>query len=211
MKKLKKIIATMLTVAICASSLYIQPVFAATSAEFEYSLYENGVYETVNIEGTDYTYHYYYEGNHRAISITNDKDKSVDKIVYDENALVMHVNNQTYKVEKTKDNGLQPYATDGWETLSNETHYVSWAKGTTVAVVAGVIAIYLGSLGVAGVIAAMGTGALSILAASAIGGTVYLKLQWFQAAFVAPQYRYLWSFKASTGDKYGTYVSHVTF
>ena len=123
----------------------------------------------------------------------------------------MHVNNQTYKVEKTKDNGLQPYATDGWETLSNETHYVSWAKGTTVAVVAGVIAIYLGSLGVAGVIAAMGTGALSILAASAIGGTVYLKLQWFQAAFVAPQYRYLWSFKASTGDKYGTYVSHVTF
>ncbi len=211
MKKFNKIIATMLTVFVCASSLYIQPVFAATNIENEDSLYESGKYETVNIDGTNYTYHYYYEGNSRVISITNDMDNSVDKIIYNENEHSMYVNNKVYKMGEISHNVLQPYATNGWETTSNETHYVSWAKGTTVAVVAGIIAICLSGLGAAGVIAAIGPGALSVLASSAVGGTVYLKLQWLYSAFTVPQYRYLWSFKASTGETYGTFVSLVTF
>lgn len=36
-------------------------------------------------------------------------------------------------------------------------------------------------------------------------------LQWYYALFVSPMYRYIWSFKAGTGDTYGPYVSHVTF
>ncbi len=82
-----------------ASSLYIQPVFAATNIENEDSLYESGKYETVNIDGTNYIYHYYYyEGNSRVISITNDMDNSVDKIIYNENEHSMYVNNKVYKM-----------------------------------------------------------------------------------------------------------------
>ena len=99
---------------------------------------------------------------------------------------------------------------DGWEILSTSSHYISWTQGTTVAVavVAGAIAVYLGSLGTAGVIAAMETAALSAIASSSVGGTLYVELHMYSVPFVTPQYRFVWTFTASTGDPYGPYYYH---
>lgn len=55
---------------------------------------------------------------------------------------------------------------------------------------------------------AIGSGSIGIIAASSIGGTVRVRVQEYVPWFGAPQYRYLWSFTASTGDFYGTYISH---
>ena len=109
------------------------------------------------------------------------------------------------------ENSITPYSlgttADGWEILSKDSHRLTWAQETTVAIVAGALAVYLATLGPAGVIAAMGTGALGVLAASSSGGTLYIELHMYTAPFVAPQYRYVWSFTASTGDKYGPYYT----
>lgn len=97
---------------------------------------------------------------------------------------------------------------DGWEILSTSSHYISWLQGTSVAVVAGAIAAFLGTLGTAGVIAAMGTAALSALAASTSGGTLYVELHMHSVPLVTPQYRFVWTFTASTGDSYGPFYYH---
>lgn len=95
--------------------------------------------------------------------------------------------------------------------MSNDSYKISWKLGTTVSVVAGALAVYLPSLGAAGVIAAMGSGSLSILASAATGGTLNVKYEWYQVGITTPQYRYYWSFKASTGDTYGPYLYHVNY
>lgn len=61
--------------------------------------------------------------------------------------------------------------------ISLNNQYISWAKGIGVAALAAVIAIPLSGLGAAGVIASMDTGALGVIAAGAIGGTVDYSLQ----------------------------------
>lgn len=75
----------------------------------------------------------------------------------------------------------------------------------SVAAVAAAISVGLGFIGGAAVIAAMGTGVLSVLAAGAVGGTVYIETYYMTIPFQPTQYLYIWYFTASTGDSYGPY------
>lgn len=208
MNKIKKILAIMLAVVFGANMVFCQTVYASEETYLHYDLYSENGSETVNIDGINYTYHYFYDNGNRAVTIENDKNNTVDKIVYDAAAAMLHLNGKSIPVLDSAVT-IQGYASGDWESLSSDSHYISWAEAVTVAVLAGMIAAFLGSIGGAAVIAAMGTTALGVLAGSAGGGTVYVDLQWFQIPFVAPQYRYVWSFTASTGDSYGPYISHV--
>lgn len=210
MKKSRRLL-TMLLAVVLMFSFTIQPAFAATSVGTAYDLYTNEESETVNIDGTSYTYRYYYENGDRAIDIVNNESGHIDKLVYDETASEMYLNGSQISMVDCTASTPAPAYTDGWESLGTSSHYISWGEATTAAVVAGMIAIYLGSLGTAGVIAAMGVGALGIIAANSSGGTLTAELQWYHVPLVTPQYRYIWSFTAGTGDTYGPYVSHVTF
>lgn len=75
----------------------------------------------------------------------------------------------------------------------------------SVAAVAASISVGLGFIGGAAVIAAMGTGVLSVLAAGAIGGTLYVETYYMTILFQPTHYLYIWSFTANTGDSYGPY------
>ena len=149
-------------------------------------LYLNQKSETVDIEGTSYTYDYSYEGNNRTIYITNNSDNSVEKVSYDEDNSKIYYNDKALDVIEKKDN-IKSYgstystlaAKNTWVTVSTSSKYVSWSKGISAAALAAVIAVPLAGLGAAGVIAAMGMGALGVLAAGAIGGTVKMTLQRF--------------------------------
>lgn len=208
MKKGKRLL-TMLLAIVFMCSFTIQPAFAATAGT-SYDLYANEESETLYIDGTSYTYNYYYENGSRAIDIINNESGHIDKIVYNEEDKTISLNENQLAVIGNTVSTLDLGFTDGWESLGTSSHYISWAESTTTAVIAGMIAIYLGSLGTAGVIAAMGVGALGIIAANANGGTITAELQWYHSLFYT-QYRYIWSFEASTGDTYGPYISHVTF
>lgn len=209
MKKSRRLFI-MFLVTMFMLSITIQPTFAATHTGLQYDLYVNEASETVNIGGTTYTYYYYYENGDRAINIVNHESGYTDKIVYDETESKIYLNgNQFAVINYTVCTPALAY-TDGWESLGACSYYISWGTATTAAVVAGMIAIYLGSLGPRGVIAAMGIGALGIIAANSSGGTLSADLQWYHVPLMTPQYRYIWTFEASTGDTYGPYISLVT-
>lgn len=208
MSKFYRILSTILAL-ICSINIAGFQTYAA-DFESEYTLANTS--ETVEIDGITYRYDFYADRGMRVVTITNLCDSTSDTVAYDPTTSVIYLNNSVYaeKLEDSIATNSVGTTADGWEILSKETYRITWAQGTTVAVVAGAISVYLSSLGPAGVIAAMGTGALGVLAGSASGGTLYLELHMYSAPFVTPQYRYQWSFTASTGDKYGPYYYLVT-
>ena len=183
------------------------------SIEKEYEItdpYEVEHSEEVIIEGTTYVYDYKYEDNQRIMYITNQDDKTVEKIHYNINDSTIYHNDEILGVlteTSNTENSFTPASI--WTTIGNESYYISWAQGTSVTVVAGALSAYLGTLGTAGVIAAMGTGALAALAAAVSGGTLNLVTQRYITIFGGPQHRFIWSFTANTGDKYGDYIYHI--
>lgn len=190
--------------------IFTIPTFAASITTANYNLYTNEESETVMIDGTSYTYQFYYINGNRAVDIINNDSGHIDKLVYNSTTSEMYLNDKQFSTINNITSIPSPAFTNGWESLGTSSHYVSWAQGTTAAIVAGAIAIYLGSLGPAGVIAAIGIGVLGILASSSSGGTITVEGQWLYLPLTAPQYRFIWSFTAGTGDKYGPYVSPVT-
>jgi hypothetical protein len=173
-----------------------------------------GTSEIVEIEGTNYKYDYYLEDEMRKVDITNMRTNTIDRIAYDSSTSTMYLNGSIFSTKTEPLITLSSLGTtaDGWEILSADSHYISWAEGTSVAVVAGMIAAGLGfGIGGAAVIGAIGAAGISALAGASIGGTVYMELHMFTVPLVQPQYRYMWTFTSSTGDKYGPFYYFVNF
>lgn len=165
--------------------------------------------EIVNIDGTNYTFYYDYSSNGRMITITNDKSRDVDVVFYDVEGSLLYLNEEIIGRAIVSDEahltGYSVYADDGWKLLAADTYIISWAAGATAAAVAAAIAAYLGTLGAAGVVAAMGTTALGAIAAAAIGGELYVEVSMFHVPPITPTYRYEWTFTPTTGETYGPY------
>lgn len=124
---------------------------------------------------------------------------------YDTLTNKMTLNGKTIRTSHTSlKNLVSTDRTSFWEDLGSDSHYISWAEGTTVAVVAAVIAVPLSTLGAKGVIAAMGVGALGVIAANSSGGTIYIHL-YTHRTLTNTLNRTVWSFTAGTGDSYGPY------
>ena len=93
--------------------------------------------------------------------------------------------------------------------IGTTTKNITWLQSTTVAVVAGLIAIAVGNIGAAAVITAMGSATLSILAAQSSGGKVTTKTYEMRTPSVVT-YKFVWTFTASTGNSYGPFTSYTT-
>ncbi len=210
MKKAKRLLAFLLVAVFATNFGLVQPAFAAQIDESD--PYEKRVIETVTMDGVTYDFQLSYQNGNRTITITNNSDNSIDVVQCDTETMVLIINGQatlTHNQELLYTIPIvDPIADPGWEVKTSGSHYISWAKGTTVAVVAAAISVYLGSLGPAGVIAAMGTAVLGTLAASCTGGTLYFEYQTLIMVGVNQQ-RWMWTFTASTGDYYGPYYDYV--
>ena len=210
MKKAKRLLVFLLVAVFAANFGLVQPVFATQIDE--YDPYEKQVIETVTMDGVTYDFHLSYQNGNRTITITNNNDNSTDVVQCDTETMALTINGQTTLTHNQEQlytiPVIVPTADPGWEVKTSGSHYISWAQGTTVAVVAAAISVYLGSLGPAGVIAAMGTAVLGTLAASCTGGTLYFEYQTLIMVGVNQQ-RWMWTFTASTGDYYGPYYDYV--
>ena len=157
----------------------------------ENDLYAEKETETINIDGVNYTYKYYYKDGNRGITITNNLNDVTEEILFDESTSTAYLNGEA-TMTVTNQESVQSASARAyyvWETKSSEVSYISWLKAVTVSALIGMIIVKLG-----GVVGAAG------------GGTVYNKIQMFRAPLTNPQYRTVWAFKASTGDRYGDYI-----
>lgn len=208
MKKINRWITSLLVIIFVANFVIVVPASAVTVSKSEQTREETAI-----IDGVTYIFNLYYRDDIRTVSITNNKTDNIDVIRYDIGKAELVINGErfsTCSIESGEETSLvmPKDAEPGWEVKTSGTHYVSWAQGTTVAVVAAALSVYLGTLGPAGVIAAMGTGALGALAASCSGGTIYMEYQVLIMVGVNQQ-RWMWTFTASTDDFYGPFYSYV--
>lgn len=182
----------------------------------EIDMYAQNVTENVNIEGVNYTYEYYYDSEgERSVLITDTTNSVSNVLTYNEESSTFYLDDEKIGEVETvfeKDSKLDessPLSRLSWQLQGTYHNKISWIRGTRTAIVAGAVATYLGTLGAAGVIAAMGAAALGTLAAQTIGGTLHRTL--YRAKTGTRQhYKYNWSFVASTGQRFGTYTYQYT-
>lgn len=209
MKQVKNFLSIILIAVFAINFCWIPPVSAAQVDT--YDLYANQTVETAILDGVAYEFHLYYQDGCRTIAVSNNRDDSIDIVQYNPETELLTINGQIHSSTMKQirnESSISPAADPGWEVKTSGTYYISWAQGTTAAVVAAAIATYLGTLGTAGVIAAMGTAALGALAASCSGGTLYMEYQVLAMTGVNQQ-RWMWTFTASTGDFYGPFYDYV--
>lgn len=210
MKLFKKFLATFLSIALCFNTFIISVHATSLSST---SINKNTC-EFIEFDDTIYSFEYSTISNIRIITITNLNTTNVDVITYKLNDSNIYLNNSVLATVSSMPSTLSYTSFSksfGWQNTSSSSHYISWKQGTTALLVATAISAFLGTTGTAGVIASMGTAALGALASSCSGGTLYVNLQEYYVPLATPQYRFEWSFRASTGDYYGPYYYHVFF
>lgn len=173
--------------------------------------------ETVCIDNKLYQYSYY------SSPTTGDKAIAVKDVAAGVTDFVTIKDNTVYlngeavgSIEDVNENealynGATPFKAAGtWKYLGGKSKRVTWAKGTARAIVAAIIAGALSYAATASaVIAATGATVMGILASQTTGGTVTYKV-YSRTAGKLTNYKWVWSFKASTGDKYGPYTSYTS-
>lgn len=211
-RKIKKFTALLLCVILCVGTT----AYAAEYTE-EIPKDENVNMKIANIDGVKYIYQYCYDENGDSnIYVKNTSNQQTDVVEYNEEAGEVLVNGEivatieTCKGNVIKEDMNYPMAkAGGYKFVQSKTKKISWKKAVTVAVLAAVISVALGSIGGPAVIAAMGTSALSVIAGASANGIIKYKLYVMKAGKVT-NYKYIWSFTPSGGKKYGNYTSYKT-
>lgn len=187
--------------------------------EVEKDIYGAGMEETINIEGINYTYKYYYgEDGSREIRVENNANDEVEIIKYDEDASEVLVNDEVVatvsdveEITDTEENmglGVQTSKASRWKYIGTIKKKFSWKKNIAVSTAAGVIASVIPLVNAATVMAKIGLGVLSGLAKYSVKGTVTIKTYQLKAGKVTNN-KFVWTVVAN-GKKYGPYTSYVT-
>lgn len=214
MKKIfKKVLSVILMVSVLTISAF--PAFANETMSVQTSNFDicaAEITETLTIEDVTYEYAYSYDkmGN-RTIAIKDTVSGNVDIVKYDESSSKIYLNDTVIgsvtSVNDSGDNATIMATNDDWILITGpDSTRISWAAGIGTAAIAGAIAVAVGSIGGAAVIAAMGAGALSVIASGTPGGTVTTTVYKLNSNLII-QYKYVWSFRASTGDFYGPFTT----
>ena len=186
----------------------------------EKDIYSEKFEETVSIEGISYTYKYYYnENGDRSISILNNKTSTVETVTYDDKSLNIYLDDEKIAdVQTVHDNTYGSVTTrstkDGFKCLDTRHKKITWKKAVKTAVLATIIATAIGGVGglvvlgkaatVGLIIASCGGSTLGVIAGACAGGTLHWTA-WKKATRFEDHYKIDWSFRAPSGERYGTY------
>ncbi len=214
MKQLiRRLFSLAIAFAVCfCSTMSVSAHDRMTHTSDSQDIFANGYQEDVTIDGIVYTYQYCYDSDgNRVTNVLNHSTNIVDEVKYDIKSQYIMLNgnvvgNVTFSEEKTRVNFFEKSSDDAWLYFDSGSHKITFAQGVAVSVLSVMIATAIGNLGGAAVLAAMGYNALAAISAAAIGGTVSTTVYKFNSNLIT-QWRYDWSFTASTGDYYGEYTS----
>lgn len=210
-KKITSIALAMVLLITC--SLGATTAFAAESND---NASQN---ETIVIDGSVYEFEEAYWNGMPATYINNLTENTRDIVYYDEANGTIYWNGEPMAyIEKVSttlaepETGISLLAADHWTYDRTETYHVSWAQGASVSAVASAIATAAsrmgGKLKALGVILEIGFSTLSSLADSSVGGTVQVAQYHHIYTDGRIQYRWDWTFIASTGEHYGPFTTY---
>lgn len=227
-KKLKGVLKKSITVSLCAVMTVVaipcMDIFAdeVNSNDNEVitnnqkDLYAENFEETVDIDGINYTYKYYYnEDGDRSVLVSNDKNSTVETITYDDETSTFYsndrkiaevgtVNDETYDASDS----IQPR---GWKLMGTHSKYIKWYEGIVAGSVAVVIASAIGNIvSASAIITSCGMGVLGVIAAGSIGGTLYWT-SWNYNTQSVMNFKHDWAFKTPNGERYGTFHAYYSY
>ncbi|MDU7338146.1 MAG: hypothetical protein E7L17_08535 [Clostridium sp.] len=186
--------------AIESNSISAQSGVLAKTTE---DIYATNYSEKLFIDGSMHTYKYSYDNQgRRTIKILSNTKEDV--VCVDASTGKAFLNGklvaQTNKVSKSNSNSVLSTSlkASAWEDFDSGEEYISWAEATAAAVVAGIIAIYLGGP-VTGVMAAA-----SIIASTCSGGTLIWTSK-IKYKTRSTEVKVKWYFIAPEKSKYGPY------
>lgn len=175
-------------------------------------IYEENLSEILSINNADYLYSYSYQNGNRTTSITNLETGVTDVLIFDSATLTTYLNGEVIatisKVCSSVSGNGDVSICAAYQVIATETHRITWAEGTTAAVVAGMIAAYIG-IKSSNVLLVIGSTALAAVVGSCTGATLYTELLLYTAPLATPQNVVKWTFTADTGDKYGPFFSYL--
>ncbi len=205
---MKKILFMFLAIAIA-----IAPCSYATNSTDD-STATNSTVATFN--HTEYQYDYSKRGTGTMVKVTNLSSGTTDEVFVTESTVYLNDKKiGTISEEDSSEIAISnstALAKKGsvWKKCGSKTKRITWAKGTKTAIIAAVIGAALGGAATGRMIfAAMGAAALSTLAAQRTGGKISYTLYKSKVGKYM-RYKWVWKFKASTGDSYGPYKSYAT-
>lgn len=177
--------------------------------------YTKNLMDKVSLGNVEYIYGYDIndEGN-RTIVITNEDNGTVTDIEFvedDQGNTVVYCNGEViggyYKVGGI----VTSYESDtllraGWVSMGpTEYKYVSWSRGTSASVVAGIIGSACGGLTAAQITSVVGSGTLSTLGSSTSGGTLTLN-RYYMNSGGSIQYMYVFGITDTSNIYHGAYT-----
>lgn len=216
MRSMKKILSMLMCcvfVGLLPMSAYasMNPVMEYGDLTYGSDPYEANYVEYITIEGVEYSYSYYYDSdNNPCIKMKNLDEDEVTEIKRDIEENTIYIDGYDSGIMLGEGMDIVDYnisltADTGWIKVGSYTNRITWKQGTTAAVLAGVIAAVL-SITSGNVLTSIGASALSIIAAACAGGTVYQTI--YTRNLNTQLYtKVIWSFKPSTGEKYGPYTN----
>lgn len=206
-KKLLSLFLAFATLLTCLSGVTMS--YAAENVQVKES-------ETIIIEGNTYKYEEVIENGKEYTRIINLTKNTEDILYYDtskdtfylNDEPVAHVEVETTKTSDTTNDGITPFAKTGWRYHDTSTTKISWIKGVSASILAGIIAEVIPATGTVTVLMKIGVKTLGTIAGACVGGTVKCVAYTQTLLDGKVQCRYDWTFKPRTGETYGPYRSY---
>lgn len=174
--------------------------------------------ETVILDGMEYKYIDKYVDGKEITHILNLTANTEDILYYDEADGTIYLNNEPVAYVEdvisseniSSESRVSPLAGDSyWGYNGTTTKRITWAQGVAAAVLAGIIAAVIPNVGKIAVIAKIGLTALGVVAAAC--GGAYADCASYSHVLMDGkiEFRFDWTFRPNTGDKYGPYSKYV--
>lgn len=205
MKKITSFVMSVIMLITCLSSVTI-----SYASDNDCDFNDN---ETIIIDGITYKFEYSYLDGEKITRIVNLTDNTEDILYYNKEKKTIFLNDApvAFVQDIPSEQAVVPFANKNnrWVYYVTTNKRISWAMGTSVAVVAGVIAAVIPGASAKTIFARIGVGTLGILAGSSNGGIVEIREYRRVLMNEKVEFRFDWSFYAQTGDVYGPFSTYL--
>ncbi|MBR0416686.1 MAG: hypothetical protein IJI56_02640 [Firmicutes bacterium] len=204
---MRKLTCILLTFCILFSSVSI--AFASSDAG-SIDIYKKGYRETLILEDTEYLFEYYYNNGDRSILVTNTNDNTSQIFYSDHRTGLVYMDDQIVgRSFCAPENYPILDSRDIWIYYSYSHNTIGFAELTTMAAVVATIALCVGGIPNAAVIANISATILSTWVGATFGADTYCTIYYATGSDGNIMYKFHWCITLTTGITYGYFDTYI--